>query len=113
VLVDFNQLDAGLLHNEWVADDNIPDLFIGVANQRPAEHRLTVLFDRMGVFLAKQDEQGIHIPVAVWLLRRSTVLTQETSGKYVTNNNLIKRFNCQYEILNYLPFCAIHTGHHG
>jgi hypothetical protein len=38
VLVDFNQLDAGLLHNEWVADDNIPDLF-----------------DRMGVFLAKQD----------------------------------------------------------
>jgi hypothetical protein len=55
VLVDFNQLDAGLLHNEWVADDNIPDLFIGVANQRPAEHRLTVLFDRMGVFLAKQD----------------------------------------------------------
>jgi hypothetical protein len=45
----------------------------------------------MGVFLAKQDEQGLHIPVAVWLLRRSTVLTQETSGKYITNTNLIKR----------------------
>ena len=76
VLVDFNQLDAGLL----LADDNIPDLFIGVANQRPAEHRLTVLFDRMGVFLAKQDEQGLHIPVAVCLRHLEIILPSFFSG---------------------------------
>lgn len=74
-VVDLKELDVGVRHDPGIGKNPLPYQLVGPSDQCPMQHKFSTLSYRWGQQATQRCDDLLHVPVAVWPLCWTGVLS--------------------------------------